>query len=301
MKRFLSLLFFFNPIFLFSQSNVYHPFPDSNAVWNEQYDYYDFYPSPICIDNYSIAITGDTMINGIFYHKLVTPFVQHQYIPPHFIGPQISTGYKGAIREDTIARKVFFVAPHDSLESLLYNFNLNVGDTILARTFCAVTVSSIDSILIGSDYRKRWVSYGSIHGSVEFIEGIGSSIGLLGSWVCEGDGYSEYLNCFQQNGVTLWPSSSTGDCNLITTIDELLSPKVLYKMSPNPFGAYSKIVTYAEFDQLEIFNSIGIRVRTEKPEGNEIMVERGALPVGIYFFILGSNNNYKASGKFIIN
>jgi len=300
MKRLLYLLFFLNPIFLFAQTNVYHPFPDSNAVWNEQYDYYDFYPSPICIDNYSITINGDTMINGLLYRKLLTPFVQHQYIPPHFVGPQVLTGYLGALRQDINDRKVYFVARYDSLETVLYDFNLNVGDTIIARTFCAVTVSSIDSILIGSDYRKRWVSYGSILGPVEFIEGIGSSKGLLSSWDCEGDGYGKNLNCFQQDGVTLWPFSSATDCNLITTIEESLSSKVLYELSPNPFRIHSKIVTYAEFDQLEIFNSIGIRVRTQKVCGNEIIIEKGALPVGIYFFILGSSNNYQESGKFII-
>ncbi len=300
MKQLLSFLFFLFPLLLFAQTNVYHPFPDSNAVWNEQYDYYDFYPAPICIDNYSIIISGDTMINGRLYHKLVTPFVQHQYIPPHLVGPQVLTGYQGALREDTIDRKVYFVARNDSLESVLYNFNLNVGDTILSRNFCAVTVSSIDSILIGSDYRKRWVSFGSVHGQVEFIEGIGSSKGLLSSWDCEGDGYSKNLDCFQQDGVTLWPASSTSDCNLINAIEEPLVPKKLYELSPNPFRINTKMVTYAKFDLLEIFNSIGIRVRTQKVDSSEIILEKGDLPTGIYFFTFVTSNNYMASGKFII-
>lgn len=301
MKQILSTVFIFFPILLYSQTSIYHPFPDSNAVWNEQYDFFDFYPSPISIDNYSITIDGDTMINGILYHKLITPFVQHQYIPPHFNGPQILTGYKGALRQDTTARKVYYVARYDSLETLLYDFSLNVGDTILDQTFCAVTVYSIDSVLIGSDYRKRWNIYGSIQGPLEFIEGIGSSFGLLGSWRCDGDGFREYLTCFQQNSVTLWPASITTDCNLITTMAESLNSQSLYEMSPNPFGLNSKIITSGRFDKLEIFSAIGIRVRSQIVDNQIIIVERENLPSGMYFFHLLGINNTLASGKFIIN
>ena len=301
MKLLLSLLSFLSPLLILAQSSIYHPFPDSNAVWNEEYDFFDHYPSPISIDNYSIAISGDTMINGLQYHKLITPYVQHQYIPPHFIGPLVPTGYRGAFRQDTVARMVYFVASGDSSETVLYDFNMGIGDTILDQTNCAVTVYSMDSILIGSDYRKRWNIAGSIQGPFEIIEGMGSSIGLLKTWLCDGDGFKNYLICFQQNGVTRWPSPSSTPCHLINTTEEPISQNRLYTLSPNPFHEYSMIVTYAAFDQLEIFNSLGVRVRCQKVDSGELIIERTSLPAGMYYFHLSSHKRLNISGKFIIN
>ena len=64
----LGLYFFYTP----AQTSVYHPFPDSNAVWN-------IYAMDICWfsseyhNYYSITITGDTIIAGQNYKKLFTP------------------------------------------------------------------------------------------------------------------------------------------------------------------------------------------------------------------------------------
>ena len=50
------------------QTNVYHPFPDSNAVWNVQ-----FSAGLLCVygEQYSYVIAGDTIIGSFLYHKLM--------------------------------------------------------------------------------------------------------------------------------------------------------------------------------------------------------------------------------------
>src|SRR6185295_13242711 len=82
------------------QTSVYHPFPDSNAVWNvhvndriicgflpHSYDYY-----------YSYSLNGDTTINGMIYHKLFhSPTV---YISD--CSSQVVQGsYLGGVKQDT--------------------------------------------------------------------------------------------------------------------------------------------------------------------------------------------------------
>lgn len=89
------------------QTSIYHPFPDSNAVWNFHIQAYCFQNGD-GDENYSIILLGDTIINSQSYHKLTTPFVE-SYSTGSCGATQ--TGYKGAIRQDSAAKKVFYVQP----------------------------------------------------------------------------------------------------------------------------------------------------------------------------------------------
>ena len=225
------------------QTSVYHPFPDSAAVWNIEADW----PCPQVINLYadfSITITGDTLISGQIYHKLSTPYVV-QYYHINGCGGE-GPGYRGAIRQDKAIKKVFIVQPLDTLEKLLYDFNMNVGDTVKgvveSGALIKDTVQSIDSVLVGSSYRKRWnITYG-----ISFVEGIGSEFGLveyskngiIGTFPFYG------ITCFSQNGVTLYPYYST-NCQLITSINSVDKNSNEIKIYPNPSnGSFT-----ADFDQ----------------------------------------------------
>lgn len=299
MKKLIFAFLFFNSFSSFSQSNIYHPFPDSNAVWNEEFDYFDYHPTPMSIDYYSLTISGDTTINGTLYHKLIIPYVNHYNVPPYFSSQNVTQGYNGAIRQDINVKKVFFVAAHDSVETLLYNFNLNIGDTIPDSLGCFITVNSIDSILIGSDYRKRWIISGTTQ-PVEIIEGIGGTRGLHNTWLCYLDGFSTNLNCFQQNGTTHFPNSSSV-CNLINSGIEVSNRNSLIEVLPNPIHTSAIFKTKIIFDQLRIYNSLGICVRNLQIETADLYFDRGSLPNGIYYFHFLNRENVKASGIFIID
>src|SRR5204863_2804445 len=139
--------------------------------------------------------------------------------------PTTMAGYRGAIRQDTMNRKVFFVSPSNTTEQLLYDFNMQVGDTVKGyiETFTSPsdTVKSIDSVLVGNSYRKRWTINTGFLWEVRFIEGIGSIHGLIEfSW---GNTYYApvyFFGCFAQNGQTLYNYSTfSGPCELITSIN----------------------------------------------------------------------------------
>lgn len=232
MKKLLTILLFILTIYASGQKSVYYPFPDSNAVWNLGFN--SGCMTGTDAESYSIVIGGDTLISSLLYHKLTTPFVDC-----YIAGSCTQTnfpGYKGAIRQDTSIRKVFYVPPDSSSEQLLYDFNMQVGDTVKGFietwTYVKDTVCSIDSVLVGNNYHKRWFINPCYN--IYFIEGVGSTYDLLlQSPGCVTDWSDGSITCFQQNGYTLYPDTLI-NCPLITSINTIDKNLNLIKVYPNP-------------------------------------------------------------------
>ncbi len=196
-----------------SQTSVYHPFPDSGAVWSVTSNWgcftFESYPR-----YYTIQMEGDTLIGGIQYKKLATPMVIfHSEGSCNMYGTWTEPGfYSGSIRQDTSLKTVFIVPPSDSVEQVLYDFNLQVGDTVKGYvgpgSLGDDIVLSVDSVLVGNSYRKRWLTNEMYQ--IYWIEGIGSTFGLLerswGNAVCPPP---PHLSCFSQNDLPLYPSTTT--------------------------------------------------------------------------------------------
>lgn len=113
-------------------------FSDSTNVWR-YYRWSDvivgFVPYP---ENDSYF--GDTIYHGTKYQKLTNSFFSGDIF----------------IREDTILKKVFAVDIfYDSIEQLLYNYNLNVGDTFKCH-YAIHIVTSMDSVIINAIWHKTW-------------------------------------------------------------------------------------------------------------------------------------------------
>ncbi len=215
-----------------AQTNNYHPFPDSNAVWNIHY-WMACWGSEAADDHYSITFAGDTLIGGTSYHKLTTPYIEH-----HSTGncSWTSLGYLGAIRRDGANRKVYFVLSPDTSGQLLYDFNLQVGDAIQGYlgnfAWPADTVREIDSVMVVNSYRKRWRINPCYN--IDIIEGIGSTYGLIiPSPGCVTDLPDFTITCFQQNGETLYPDTITA-CGLITAANPPPPGSTDIKIYPNP-------------------------------------------------------------------
>lgn len=227
MRRLLLIPALFSIISATGQTSTYHPLPDSGAVWNFSVAGFCFWG--FATDFYSIRIDGDTLINGTVYHKLSTPFVVHNSCA--YVNP----GYKGAFRNDTMNRKVYYVAPNSSVDSLLYDFNLQPGDTVRGLLGCCLSpslVQSIDSVQVGTSYRKRWVldCY-----SVSIIEGVGSTYGLVnpvpGCFAVDLPDYS--LDCFSDSSGNLYPSAVSA-CQLIDYLTDLQANTPRFDIFPNP-------------------------------------------------------------------
>ena len=281
-----------------AQTSVYHPFPDSNAVWNFNLQSYCF-ANGTANEYYSITFSTDTVIGSQTYHKLITPFVKSFSTG---ICGGYPVGYKGAIRQDSAARKIFFVPPSGSAEQLLYDFNMQVGDTIqgyLDYFGLPSTVQFIDSVLIGSTFRKRWNL--SCYG-IQVIEGIGNTYGLIEYLPGCATDFPEYtLTCFSQNEATLYPDI-TNDCELITSVKSASSKMIVSTLFPNPFSSIATFTLDSEHDktELKIYNTLGKQVRQQMINALSTTIYRDGLSNGIYFYQVTSEKGQLTSGKFVI-
>ena len=324
MKKLLLLIIIFWSVSIKAQTNVYHPFPTSNAIWRE-FSYHDqFQSSSSSCSDYQNEIYGDTIVGSFTYHKIMSYVKYYAFpycgYPPSMYTPSYFNYYIGAFREDTAIRKVYFL-PLDSIsDTLLYDFNLNIGDT-LPTTYTnndhndinspvINIVTSIDSVLIGNEYHKRFeisaLNWGGYFGPyVYLIEGIGSSFGLLG-WLRPDPEVpiGSNLLCFKQNGLTVFPDSSY-QCDIVSSIDENeIKSEPIIQIFPNPFSESTTIEfenKNSENYSLEIYNNLGQKVRMiSNIRNNKIIIERGNFNSGIYFFQLKNNCGIKQTGKLVV-
>jgi hypothetical protein len=224
MKSYLLLILILCCITLKAQT--YHPFPTKNAMWTEMYLKPIFDDSPRNVFHGYRIKDQDTTINGKHYFKIF-----------HFYNPDFSDEKLcGGIRE--VNKRVYYYVI-DSLsyigdldylplktEFLLYDFSLNVGDSISSDTF-RITLADypgylkfikIDSVQFGNEYYRtfqfgRQFSLNPVHEPF-WIEGIGTFNGLLypiGD-KCE-CGSGSTLICFSKENNNIYHNQYFKDCN----------------------------------------------------------------------------------------
>lgn len=100
-------------IFSMTKAQNYHPFIDTNKVWSvvEGYSLFSY-------NTYYYKFSGDTNINNVSYKKMLSTTDSNLVS---------NWGYRAALREDTLHR--VYISMNNQPEKLLYNFNLQVGDT----------------------------------------------------------------------------------------------------------------------------------------------------------------------------
>jgi hypothetical protein len=216
--------------------------PESNANWNFSFQIFCFNILHYVDYQFSIEITGDTVFNGMRYHKLNTPIVQSTDTACTYT---YFEGYRGCYRNDSIAKKVYFISRYDSTEQILYDFNMQVGDTAHSYIFSGneTVVDHIDSVLVGSDYRKSWhfrcVWTSWTGGGDILIEGLGYTGGLIElNPGCTIDGLYITTECFKNNGVVEYTFGIT-DCNLIDQVNCINERN--FSITPNPSNTFIRI------------------------------------------------------------
>ncbi|PJB15345.1 MAG: hypothetical protein CO118_03895 [Flavobacteriales bacterium CG_4_9_14_3_um_filter_32_8] len=286
------LLLFINPFS--GKAQTYYPFPTSNAFWKFQWGVSGCTP-PFDFTEYDYQIMGDTLIGLNTYHKLKRAGIFYCGDP---LGIGMDVNFVGAYRNDSLAKKIYYI-PKDSInENLLYDFNLITGDTIkgymeqLAKnkfgsTFYAV-IDSIDSVLVDSNYRKRWHfqtydSWGQIWYDGNIIEGVGNTYGLLEGLLPMFDDNGS-LVCYSENGATIYPNPFT--CTL-TTINDFIIKNENIVVYPNPIVDYFTINSKENFEfEYTVFSVDGQLVKNGTGKSNSNIPIH--LKQGIY--ILQINN-----------
>jgi len=264
-------------ILLVSQLNVsgqYVKFPIDSAIW--RVDYWNFTVCGIPQPNaqYQYTFEGDSIVNNITYSKVYSSGISNC----------INFGYCGLLRDDTLNQKVYFILPDSTSEKVLYDFSLNVGDTVpdlFNFTGVSEVVDSIDSVNYGGQLRKRFrytLNMGP-HNDPYIIEGIGNVSGLLAP--LESPTIAYYLICFSHKGLNVFPDS-TGACMLINEVNLLTSFSNL-TISPMPVIDVSKIeITNDVIVGADIFDYFGnVRSKLENENGHFFIYRKDFAP-GLY-------------------
>ncbi len=205
-------------------------------------------------------------------------------------------GYRGAIREDTLGKKIYVRLPNYPNEKILYDFTQSVGDSInsvLAENTGPFVIESIDSVLIGSLYHKRFnINYPY----TALIEGIGSTQGLLDP--LGGFEFGSILVCVQHFNQTIYPDALE-PCDMVGIMEEQSVQQTLY---PNPSKESFEITLSRPCENIEftISDLLSRHVFKKKYSRTKIIsIAREDLPAGIYLYTLTSNGKIISAGKLI--
>jgi hypothetical protein len=246
MKRnYLILTIFLLGINTLSAQN-YHPFPDTNATWCDiRYD--DGWPVP----NYYYFFyktNGKANINDTLYTVISDQ-------------DNLTSCY---LREEN--KKVFCKLGSDSQEFVLYDFGLQVGDTMAlfdlhGGMFWNGVVDQVDSVLIGLKFHKRFHIECPEWHSCLFIEGIGADLGFMYCDVPWVDVYGNLL-CFSQDD-TIYETGGSGaftpgNCWLYIGLEENSTGEIV--VYPNPASEFIYLTGY-EKSRLELTNLPGMIIR----------------------------------------
>ncbi len=287
-----------------SYSQSYIPFPDSNAEWESVW----YEPYPIIYSKLlTYTISGDTIINELHYNKLMRAWINAACSKD-----TISYEYWGSFRNDTVERQVFFIPAYWQNEVLLYDFSLNVGDTIpdtyQNELYPELVVEAIDTVLVEGISRTRFTYWNipdplNLHFYV--YEGIGSDWGLLEEYSIIENTY--YLRCFHHNDSLEYMAPADTTCVLETDTCFYTGINNLSKSNLPEFNVYSTtegVLVHLDSDlnnlSLRVFDMLNRELFYTKINTNSFVLNKQLFKSGIYFFQLTDNHSIIQTKKVLI-
>ena len=189
--------------------------------------------------------------------------------------------------------------------SLIYNFNLEVGDTLNVELESTqshhMIVSDIDEVqLENGDIRKRWIfnnaSDDECHLDSEFyyIEGVGANRGLIYHHSSSlFDSGCTYLTCMNDNALIVYKSGNFNSCFVTSTSDLTAFD---FSIFPNPASTSIFVDSEEQIDLVRITDILGQPIASSRaPEVNVSDI----IP-GIYIMTVVSENGQSASSRIVI-
>lgn len=296
-----SLLILVSVLLSFRASGqVYVPFPETNAIWNEIF----ISLQPAERWTYQYGISGDTVINNIQYHKI--------YRLADTLFPVTTGEFNGAIREDN--KRIYVIGCNTVYpgsgegEVVLYDFTENVGDTVFVGQDGVgpagyLVIDHIDSVLIDNNYRKTF--YFTTMGDYYWIEGIGSTRGLFSPITGITTGLQTWnLICHNQDGEVKYLNPEYSTCfPILEGIRNTETTERQVDIIPNPVIDQS-IVKFDNADKsLQVFRIYSltgqIMMVYEITDKSQIVLNRADFKPGLYFYCITGYNQIHLSGKLI--
>ena len=188
----------------------YHPIVEDGKQWNVLFSYPWNPPEPQHKYTDIYKIEGDTLVDGVSYKVMYT--TRNEDL----------TGWSvcGVIRE-TEDRQVLYRRDGSSYDEILYDFSMEVGDTIIMNGSGFypdwMFVVETNEILINGEPRKQIVLEYSWGDQEVWIEGIGSLYGIIDSGSLFLTGGSTNLLCYYEDGDLIWQNTTPGydECYMV--------------------------------------------------------------------------------------
>lgn len=187
-------------------------------------------------------------------------------------------------------------------EELLIDFNLSIGDTLTGR-YCSAIIAGIDSVLVGSSYRKRFLT----SMAREIVEGIGDV-----SYAYSGPFYAcpcactqvWRFSCFIQNGNVIYGDPN---CSPVSSVQNITEDVEAFHLFPNPATNELQIRNLSfKIEGIEIYDVLGqlqMQGISDLPDlagqkSQNFSMNISRLSAGIYFLCM-KNGKERVVRKFI--
>ena len=115
---------------------------------------------------------------------------------------------------------------------------------------------------------------------------------------------TEFDPVYYKKGNEEWGIPLAFDCDgYYTSIDQESKPMNLVEIAPNPMSEWTKIkINNSEKSKytLLLFNTFGQKIKEFQFIGTEFILKRNGLKSGIYFYNIYNNEDFRTSGKLIV-
>ncbi len=255
-------------------SQDYYPIVQENNEWNVL----KVFPTPgNPWDSSHLTMTykfyGDTIINNQVYKKV---FKSEAEIP-------VNWGYVGGIREEE--QKVWYLSRYESEETLIYDFTLNIGDTVTILGWEPMVVDSITQIEINGEDRKQIYFAPLVYFIEHWIEGIGSNFGILQSGSSMVVGWYTRFLCMSEDGELIYMNPDYSSCYLVSTnIEEIHYSRIQVYPNPTKDIIHIKNSENVKIESISIIDLNGQNLLEFEKDRNEL--DLSGLSSGIYLLKL---------------
>jgi len=245
---------------------------DEKKIWMEVHETINF---GVFYEYFQLQ--GDTVIDIKAYKKLYRKTS----------GSPGDWEYIYGMREDS-SKKVYFVLREDEEERLLYDFNLQPGDSFIICNNADIVVTTIDTVILENGDSRRRIQFDP--GPETWIEGVGSLDGIVadGGWYyCNTTGEDfPFLNCLTYDGDAVYIREWSLYPCLDGTTSSYTPKRNSIQLYPNPFNNSTTLVLpdNESSGELFIYNFQGELVDHRLILDQFTTINRVALPNGIYIY-----------------
>ena len=291
-------------VFILTVSNTWTQIPDyfgNNPSWHCGYWFYDVWGNQDThTEDIVYYIGADTTISSFDYKHIYRR--GYTYIngtnESYFNEPT-----NHFVRQ--VGRTIRYFDVSQNTDSLFMDYSLTIGDVnSVLLSGCGLdqdTIQKVDSILVGSDYRR--ILYNDTVQGVAIYEGIGhlelfsEHSGEMYIPGCQGGGFSYSLYCYGENDIPLWDASygSSIDCHVNVGVEQ--SQFLDFKIVPNPATDFIEIKgLIKESFQVDIYSLEG----KKHISSSAALIDVSSLNQGVYMLIITDSNGNASSQKLIL-